>query len=67
MNENKSGFVQGLGELLAKYSREKVVRMDFDEDAEKIIITFENGYVKSIEAKGWSCVGILDCVFAALV
>lgn len=34
MNENKEAFVQELGELLAKYSREDIEGMNYDKDTD---------------------------------
>ena len=59
MNENKAGFVQELGELLRKYSREDIAGLDYDPRNETVYITYGNGYSKAVDVTGDSCLGIM--------
>ena len=61
MEENKSGFVQELGELLRKYTRENISHMEYEkkENVEAVIVHFGNGYSKAVDVTGDSCLGIM--------
>lgn len=69
MEENKAGFVQELGELLAEYSREDIAGMNYDKDSdgfEAVTIRYTNGYEKTANVTGDSVIGILSDVYKAL-
>lgn len=70
MEENKEAFVQELGELLAKYSRDDIAGMSYEKDSdgfEAVTIRFTNGYEKSRNVTGDSVIGILSDVYKALI
>lgn len=70
MTENKEGFVQELGELLAAYSRESIAGMIYEKDEdgfEAVTIRYMNGYEKSRNVTGDSVIGILSDVYKALI
>lgn len=71
MEENKAGFVQELGELLANYTADRtgVKCMEYTEDRdgfEAVTIYFDNGAERSVNVTGDSCLGIMDDLHAAL-
>ena len=69
MNENKSGFVRELGELLAKYSREDIAGLTYEKDDdgfEAVTIRYTDGYERARNVTGDSVIGILSDVFKAL-
>lgn len=69
MIENKAGFVRELGELLAKYSREDIAGMNYEKDSdgfEAVTIRFTNGYEKTANVTGDSCIAIMSDVYKAL-
>ena len=70
MTENKEGFVQELGELLAAYSREGIAGMSYEKDKdgfEAVTIRYRNGYEKSRNVTGDSVIGIMADVYKAFV
>lgn len=69
MDENKKGFVQELGELLRKYSRENISHMKYEkkENVEAVIVHFCNGYSKAVDVTGDGCLGIMHDVYKALI
>lgn len=67
MTENKTSFVQELGELLAEYSREDIAALDYSEENETVYITFGNGYVKPVNVACDSIIAIMQDVYKALV
>lgn len=70
MDENKSGFVRELGELLAKYSREDIAALTYhmdDDGFEAVTIRFGNGYEKTVNVTYDSVIAIMQDVFKALV
>lgn len=69
MNENKAAFVQELGELLAKYTRENISHMEYEEkeNVEAVIVHFRNGYSKAVDVTGDSCLAIMHDVYKALI
>ena len=67
MEENKEAFVQELGELLRKYSREDVAGLDYDPRNETVYITYGNGYVKPVNVACDSCIAIMADVYKALL
>lgn len=69
MNENKADFVRELGELLRRYSREDIECMTYDMDNdgfEAVTIRYGNGYEKSRNVTGDSCLAIMHDVYRAL-
>lgn len=70
MGENKEAFVQELGELLAKYSRENIAGMNYEKDSdgfEAVTIRYTNGYEKTANVTGDSVIGILSDIYKALI
>lgn len=70
MGENKAGFVQELGELLVKYSREDIAGISYEKDSdgfEAVTIRYTNGYEKTANVTGDSCLGIMHDVYKALL
>lgn len=70
MDENKEGFVQELGKLLSKYSREDIAGMSYEKDSdgfEAVTIRYTNGYEKTANVTGDSVIGILSDVYKALI
>jgi hypothetical protein len=69
MTENKAGFVQELGELLAKYSREDIEGMNYDKDSdgfEGVTIRYDNDEERTINVTCDSCLAIMIDVYEAL-
>lgn len=69
MNENKQAFVEGLGVILATFSREEIVRMSYDKDSdgfEAVTIDFGKGQSRTVNVTGDSVIGILSDVYKAL-
>lgn len=70
MTENKRAFVEGLGELLEKYSREDISKLTYDKDEdgfEAVTIHYTNGYTKTKNVTGDSVIAILTDVYKALI
>lgn len=70
MNENKQAFVEALGTILATFSREEIVRMDYDKDSdgfEAVTIRYGNGYSRTVNVTGDSCIAIMHDVYRALI
>ena len=70
MLEDKAGFVQELGALLAKYSREDIAALTYhkdDDGFEAVTIRYLNGYEKSLNVTGDSVIAILSDVYRALM
>lgn len=70
MNENKQAFVEGLGVILATFSREEIVRMSYDKDSdgfEAVTIDFGKGQSRTVNVTGDSCIAIMHDVYRALV
>lgn len=70
MNENKQAFVEGLGVLLATFSREEIVRMSYDKDNdgfEAVTISYGNGYERTVNVTGDSCLGMMHDLYRALI
>lgn len=72
MFEDKAGFVQELGELLANYTSDRtgVKCMEYTEDRdgfEAVTVYFANGKERTINVTGDSCLGIMNDVYKALV
>ena len=69
MLEDKAGFVQELGALLAKYSREDIAALTYhkdDDGFEAVTIRYLNGYEKSLNVTGDSVIAIMVDVYKAL-
>lgn len=70
MSENKRAFVEGLGELLEKYSREDISKLTYDKDEdgfEAVTIHYTNGYTKTKNVTGDSCLGMMHDLYKALI
>lgn len=70
MKENKQAFVEALGTILAAFSREEIVRMDYDKDSdgfEAVTVRFGNGYEKTVNVSCYSCIAIMHDVYKALM
>lgn len=62
--ENKAGFVQELGELLAAHTADrtgvKSLEYSVDPDGfEAVTIVFDNGYARTTNVTGDSCIAIM--------
>lgn len=69
MNENKQAFVEALGTILAAFSREEIVRMDYDKDSdgfEAVTIDYGKGQSRTVNVTGDSCIAIMHDVYRAL-
>lgn len=69
MNENKQAFVECLGVILAKFSREEIVRMSYNKDSkgfEAVTIDFGKGQSRTVNVTGDSCIAIMHDVYRAL-
>lgn len=70
MNENKQAFVEALGTILAAFSREEIVSMDYDKDSdgfEAVTIDYGKGRSRTVNVTGDSCIAIMHDVYRALV
>lgn len=69
MNEDKKGFVEGLGVLLRCCSREGVsdMRYIYEHGMEKVVITYDDGYQTNVAITGDSCIAIMHDVFKKLI
>lgn len=70
MNENKADFVRELGELLRRYSREDIECMAYDRDNdgfEAVTISYGNGYERTVNVTGDSCLGMMHDLYKALI
>ena len=67
MEEDKAGFVQELGELLRKYSREDVAGLEYDPREEVVVITYGNGYQKYANVACDSVIAIMADVYKSMI
>ncbi len=69
MAENKAGFTEALGTILAAFSREDIAGMTYvkDEDGfEAVIIRFTDGHERTVNVTADSCIAIMADVYKAL-
>lgn len=69
MEENKRAFVEDLGELLHRYSRDDIAALTYhmdDDGFEAVTIRFGNGYEKTVNVTGNSVIAIMTGVYKAL-
>lgn len=62
MRENKVKFVEELGELVYRFSRENVEQMRYDEKTETVIVYYENGHTARVPVACDSVVAIMKDV-----
>ena len=70
MSKNKETFVRVLGEVLATYSREDIAALSYDKDDdgfEAVTIHYTNGYTRTANVTGDSCIAIMFDVYKALI
>ena len=70
MDENKARFCEALGTILCTYSREAVKTIEYQREAdgeERAVIVYTNGYRKSVNITGDSCIAVMKDVYDALL
>ena len=66
--ENKSMFVEKLGDLLVMYSRERIINMKYIKDNyhEWVIIEYVDNTIR-VDVTGDSCIAIMHDIYKAML
>lgn len=71
MDENKKLFVEKLGSLIKRQTRQgqtiKSMTYEISLAAEHVVIEFYNGYKKTVDITADSCLAIMQDIYKALI